>query len=113
MVEIKETIQFETGSATLLPASFKILDDVHTVLKDDPEMNLRIEGHTDSVGGDDFNLKLSNERANSVRVYLEGQGVDRTRLTSIGHGETKPIDTNRTPEGRQRNRRVEFHIVRD
>jgi outer membrane protein OmpA-like peptidoglycan-associated protein len=76
-------------------------------------MNLRIEGHTDSVGGDSMNLKLSNERAGSVRVYLESKGADRGRLNSVGHGETKPIDTNRTPEGRQRNRRVEFHIVRD
>ena len=112
-VEIKEVIEFETGSATLLPASFRILDDVFRVLTDDPEMRLRIEGHTDSQGGDDFNLKLSNERANSVRVYLESKGVDRSRLTSVGLGETKPIDTNRTPDGRQRNRRVEFHIVRD
>ena len=113
MVEIKETIEFETGSATLLPKSFRILDDVYQVLQDDPDMDLRIEGHTDSVGSDESNMRLSNERAGSVRVYLESKGVDRSRLTSVGHGETKPIDTNRTPEGRQRNRRVEFHIVRE
>ena len=109
-VEIKEVVQFQTGSATLLPASYPLLDDVVKVLTDAPAMRLRIEGHTDSEGPDDTNLRLSKERAQSVRVYLESKGVDSGRLTAIGHGETKPIDTNRTPAGRAKNRRVEFHI---
>ena len=113
MVEIKETIQFETGSATLLPASFNVLDQVVQVLNDDPQMQLRVEGHTDSVGSDTSNMRLSNDRAESVRVYLETKGVSSARLASEGHGETRPIDTNRTPEGRQRNRRVEFHILQE
>jgi outer membrane protein OmpA-like peptidoglycan-associated protein len=112
-VEIKETIQFETGSATLLPASFKILDDVYQVLVDAPYLRLRIEGHTDSEGGDGSNLRLSNERAQSVRVYLESKGVAANRLTSVGYGESRPIDTNRTASGRAANRRVEFHILKD
>jgi outer membrane protein OmpA-like peptidoglycan-associated protein len=109
-VEITETVQFETGSATLLPASLKLLDDVVTVLRDAPSMKLRVEGHTDSEGPDDTNMRLSKERAQSVRVYLESQGVDAARLTSVGLGETRPLDTNRTPSGRAKNRRVEFHI---
>ncbi len=111
-VEIKETIQFETGSATLLPASFKVLDDVYQVLTDAPEMRLRIEGHTDSEGNDTPNMRLSQERAQSVRVYLESKGIDGPRVESVGFGETRPIDTNRTASGRAVNRRVEFHILK-
>jgi len=112
-VEIKEVVQFETGSATLLPASFSVLNDVVQVLKDAPSMRLRVEGHTDSEGPDSSNLKLSKERAGSVRVYLESKGIEANRLTAEGYGETKPIDTNRTPSGRAKNRRVEFHIVKN
>lgn len=110
-VEIKETIQFETGSATLLPSSNRVLDDVAQVLNDVGTMRLRIEGHTDAEGSDETNLDLSRERATSVRVYLESKGIPRDRLESVGKGETEPIDTNRTPSGRARNRRVEFHII--
>ena len=109
-VEIQETIQFGTGSAQLLPTSYKILDQVVQVLKDAPDMRLMIEGHTDNEGGDDVNLTLSRERANAVRRYLESKGVQTGRLEASGFGETRPLDTNRTLEGRARNRRVEFHI---
>ena len=112
-IEIKETIQFETGKATLLPASFAVLNDVVQVLTDLPDMRIRVEGHTDSQGGDALNLKLSNERAGSVKTYLESKGVQSARLKSEGLGETRPIDTNRTPEGRAKNRRVEFHIIKE
>ncbi|MCB9669916.1 MAG: OmpA family protein [Alphaproteobacteria bacterium] len=111
-VEIKETIEFQTGSATLLPSANSILDDVVKVLQDVPDMRLRIEGHTDNQGSDSANLQLSQERAFSVRVYLESRGIPRERLEAVGRGELEPIDTNRTPGGRQRNRRVEFHILR-
>lgn len=110
-VEITETIQFETGSATLLSSSFRVLDDVVQVLEDAPEMKLRIEGHTDSQGSESTNLDLSRERATSVRVYLESKSVSPGRLEAIGKGEEVPIDTNRTANGRARNRRVEFHIL--
>lgn len=109
-VEIKETIQFETGSATLKTSSNAILNDVVQVLTDVPTMQLRIEGHTDSEGPDATNLQLSQERAFSVKAYLESRGIDRDRLQAVGRGELEPIDTNRTPTGRARNRRVEFHI---
>ncbi len=110
-VEIKETIEFQTGSATLLGTSSKVLDQIVKVLNDAPDMRLRIEGHTDNEGGDDANLELSRQRAMAVQKYLVGKGITPSRLEAIGYGETKPIDTNRIPQGRQRNRRVEFHIV--
>jgi outer membrane protein OmpA-like peptidoglycan-associated protein len=112
-VEITDTVQFQTGSATLLPASYSILDNVHQVLVDAPYLRVRIEGHTDAEGSDDANLTLSEERARSVRVYLESKGIDPSRLESVGHGESRPIDTNRTASGRTANRRVEFVILRD
>lgn len=111
-VEIKEVIQFETGSAKLLPASDAVLDDVAQVLKDASQMKLRIEGHTDSDGSEDSNLRLSQQRADAVRDYLLAKGVAASRLQATGFGETKPIDTNRTSDGKAKNRRVEFHIVR-
>ena len=111
-IEITETIQFATGSANLLPASSPILDDVVKVLQDAPALKVRIEGHTDSQGNDAFNLDLSSKRAASVLKYLTDKGISPSRLSSEGYGETQPIDTNRTPSGRARNRRVEFKILR-
>ena len=111
-VEIKETIEFQVGSATLLAASNAVLDDVALVLRDVPDMKLRIEGHTDAEGSDSSNLRLSQERAFSVRAYLVSRGVAADRLEAVGKGELEPVDTNRTAAGRQRNRRVEFHILR-
>ena len=81
------------------------------VLKDYPYIEIRIEGHTDSQGGDDYNLKLSNDRAASVFNYLVNKGIDSSRMKSQGFGEASPLDTNRTEQGRANNRRVEFHIV--
>jgi OOP family OmpA-OmpF porin len=112
-VEIDETIQFESGSARLLRESHAQLDSVVQVLVDAPYIRLRIEGHTDGEAGDEFNLELSRERALAVRKYIESKGIEASRMESIGYGETRPIDTNRTPSGRARNRRVEFHILRE
>jgi len=112
-VEITDTVQFQTGSATLLAASHAILDNVYQVLVDAPYLRLRIEGHTDAEGTDASNLTLSEDRARSVRAYLESKGIESSRLESVGYGETRPIDTNRTATGRTANRRVEFMILRD
>jgi len=78
-----------------------------------PGLNLQIEGHTDSVGGDDFNQRLSEQRAGAVRDFLGDQGVSLSSITAQGFGKTVPIATNDTPEGRQRNRRVEIVINGD
>jgi OOP family OmpA-OmpF porin len=111
-IEIDDIIQFAVGQATLLPASFPTLDSVAKVLTDAPYLRLRIEGHTDSEGGDEANMTLSRERAAAVRKYLESKGVAGSRLESEGFGESQPVDTNRTPGGRARNRRVEFVILK-
>jgi OmpA-OmpF porin, OOP family len=110
-VEIEGTVQFQSGSATLLPQSYDVLNNVAKVLQDASYLKLRIEGHTDGEAAADFNLELSRERAVAVMKYLVAQGVADYRLEALGFGETRPIDTNRTVAGRARNRRVEFHIV--
>jgi OmpA-OmpF porin, OOP family len=108
---IREQVKFATGSAKILPASDEILDAVLTVLKGHPDIqHVRIEGHTDNVGGAAMNKGLSTRRAASVVAWLVAHGIDPKRLSSAGFGMERPIDTNETPEGRQNNRRVEFHI---
>ena len=81
------------------------------VMRDYPKIRIRIEGHTDSQGSETYNMKLSDDRAASVFRYLVNQGIGSTRMSSIGKGESTPLDTNRTASGRAANRRVEFHIV--
>jgi len=108
----KENVRFRTGQALLDASSYRLLDNIAKVLTDATTMRLRIEGHTDSEGGERTNLELSRERALAVRSYLVDQGIDPARLEADGFGETRPIDTNRTSRGRSKNRRVEFHIIR-
>lgn len=110
-VEISDTIEFAIGSDDLLASAYPILDDVVKVMLDADWLKIRVEGHTDSQGDDGSNLSLSQDRAEAVMSYISSKGVEAQRLTALGHGETKPIDTNRTSSGRARNRRVEFHIV--
>jgi outer membrane protein OmpA-like peptidoglycan-associated protein len=110
-IEIKQKVHFETAKYRILPVSFKLLNDVAQVLKDFPDMRVSVEGHTDSQGSDQYNQTLSENRANSVREYLVGQGIPAERLRSIGFGESKPIASNRTARGREANRRVEFRIL--
>ncbi len=111
-IEIKQKVHFATARWAILPKSFGLLRDVAQVLKDYPSMKVSIEGHTDSRGGDAYNQRLSEKRANSVREHLINRhGIDSERLQSIGYGETKPIASNRTARGREANRRVEFRIV--
>jgi len=111
-IVIDEQIQFETSKAIIRPVSYPILDDVIQVMNDYPQIHVRIEGHTDNVGTDNSNLTLSKDRADAVFEYMIADGVNASRLETVGHGETRPIDTNKTPQGRQKNRRVEFHITK-
>ena len=106
-----KNILFVTGSAKLQSKSFKGLNDVASIMAANPEMKLTIEGHTDNVGKDEYNQKLSEDRAASVRAYIISKGVDASRITSAGFGETRPIATNNTAAGRQQNRRVEMKMV--
>jgi OOP family OmpA-OmpF porin len=114
-IEIKKQINFGTGSAKIIgKESLSILADVAQVLKDTPSIKkVRIEGHTDSVGNDTTNLKLSQKRADSVMAQLIKLGIDPGRLEAVGFGETKPIASNATKVGRSQNRRTEFNIVDD
>ncbi|TAK54238.1 MAG: OmpA family protein [Bacteroidetes bacterium] len=106
-------IFFDFGKATLRDESFPELNRVVTMLNDNGSMVIEIGGHTDNVGGDEANLKLSQERAASVRTYILGKGIPADRVTSRGYGETMPQTTNDTEEGKQLNRRVEFTIVKE
>ncbi|MEK7704744.1 MAG: OmpA family protein [Myxococcota bacterium] len=111
-IEIKEKIFFKTGSAKILPKSFNLLDQVASVLKNYKHIKkVRVEGHTDNVGNKRKNKKLSQDRAESVREYLLGKGVEADRLVAEGFGQDKPIASNKTPRGKETNRRVEFVIV--
>lgn len=110
-IVITETIHFETGKAVILPISYSILNAVAEVLKQNPNIKVRVEGHTDSIGSDEMNLRLSQARADAVMKYLINQGIDPARLEAKGYGETMPIADNATPEGRAKNRRVEFTII--
>ena len=102
-------ILFDSGSDKIKGESYKTLADIGALLTENPTLRLSIEGHTDSDGADDYNLNLSQKRAESVRTYLiENFKVDKTRLESKGWGESKPIDKNDTPEGKANNRRVEL-----
>jgi OmpA-OmpF porin, OOP family len=112
-VALLEPIQFEFGKATIKPASFPILDEVVLLMKSRPNIRMGIYGHTDSVGSDDDNLRLSKARAKSVLDYIAGKGIARKRLESEGFGESKPITTNDTAAGRAKNRRVDFQILGD
>ncbi|MFN8291718.1 MAG: OmpA family protein [Chitinophagaceae bacterium] len=105
-----KNILFVTGSAKLQSKSFKGLNDVAKIMQENPDMKLAIDGHTDNVGKDDYNQKLSDSRAASVMNYIVSKGVDPARITAQGHGETMPIATNATAAGRQQNRRVEMKL---
>jgi len=111
-IELKQKIYFATNKATILPKSFDLLDEVADALVKAPQLSIRIEGHTDSHGGARYNKRLSTERAQSVKDYLMAKGVEDARMIALGFGEEAPIDTNDNAEGRARNRRVEFHIIR-
>ena len=112
-IEIKKQINFATGSAKIVGGvSQQILSEVAQALNDNPQIKrVRVEGHTDSVGDDVKNMKLSQARADSVRAALIKLNVDPARMDSVGFGETKPISSNSTASGRAENRRTEFNIV--
>jgi OOP family OmpA-OmpF porin len=108
---VLEGVNFENNSAKLSGASFDILDKVAKSLKDWPDVRVEIAGHTDGNGDAGYNMKLSQARAETVRGYLAGRGVDGSRLVAKGYGKTKPIADNKTAAGRAKNRRVELNKI--
>lgn len=104
-------VTFEFNSATLTAASRPVLDDVAADLKKYPRLRVELQGHTDSVGADAYNLRLSQKRADAVREYLVSQGVGADQLAAKGYGETQPTADNTSEAGRAENRRVVMHVV--
>jgi outer membrane protein OmpA-like peptidoglycan-associated protein len=105
-------IYYESGKAELRPESKNSLDkELVTLLRDNPQLIIEIGSHTDDVGSNEFNLKLSQQRAESVVKYLVEKGIPKERMLARGYGENKPLTTNITAEERQRNRRTEFKII--
>lgn len=112
-ITIGEKVQFATGSAEILAVSHGLLDEVAQVMNDNPQITLlQVEGHTDSTGTAAFNRKLSQQRAESVGKYLAGKGVTAGRVQARGFGPDKPIADNTTDDGKEKNRRVEFNILK-
>lgn len=115
-IKIGETIVlrnifYDYNEATLRDESTAELDRLEKVLVENPTIQVEISGHTDDVGGDDYNLNLSEQRAQSVVSHLQSKGIEASRMIAKGYGETQPLATNETPEGRQENRRTEFKII--
>ena len=111
LVNLPDGVTFDTGSATLKPEFRAVLDKVAQSMIDYPQSLIDVYGHTDSTGSDAFNQRLSEQRAATVMNYLISRGVPAARLRSQGFGETMPVASNDTLDGRSKNRRVEIKIV--
>ncbi len=111
VLTFKSDFFFDVDSAVLKPGGYKDIDRAAVILNRYPETSLRVEGHTDSTGSEDYNLKLSEKRANAVKNELVAQNLDAARIQTIGFGESKPVADNNVESGRQLNRRVEIVIV--
>lgn len=110
VVMFPSDVLFDVDSHALAAGSYSRLRHVADTLKRYPDTNVIVKGHTDSSGSESYNLRLSEERAETVRRYLIAEGVASYRLSAVGFGEAMPIATNATPEGRQQNRRVELEV---
>jgi len=109
-VTFKSDLLFDFNSAVLKPGAYSEIDRMARILVQYPNTRIRIEGHTDNIGSESYNLKLSQQRAEAVKNILISKGVSPSRITVIGYGESRPRAGNDTPAGRQLNRRVEVYI---
>jgi outer membrane protein OmpA-like peptidoglycan-associated protein len=109
---ILEGVTFETGSASLTPEAKAVLDKVIQTLVDYPEMVLEVNGYTDSSGSRSSNIRLSQQRADAVKAFFVSKGIDTDRIIAKGYGPDKPVAPNETPEGRAKNRRIEFNRIK-
>lgn len=110
--DVFSNLEFEFNKAVILDSSFVYLDELADVLKK-TNWNLKLSGYTDNVGSESSNLKLSQNRANSVKNYLVNKGIDPNKIEAVGYGENNPIAPNDTAENRAKNRRVEFLIIKN
>lgn len=108
---VLQDVVFETGKADLKPGAAQRLQPLAQYLQANPDVKVRIDGHTDSQGSDSYNQQLSEARAQAVRTALGGMGVTADRITAVGHGEAQPVADNMNAAGRQQNRRVEVTLV--
>jgi OmpA-OmpF porin, OOP family len=108
---IVDDLLFKTGKTELDERSFRILDQLVDFMNQNPSIKIELQGHTDSDGADAANQKLSEGRAKSAVEYMVSKGIDKSRMTAKGYGESKPIESNATPEGKAKNRRVELKIT--
>ena len=111
-IKLDQRVKFDEGKSTIKKASLTLLDQVAEILLRTPHVrSIEVQGHTDNVGSANFNLKLSQARAEAVATYLQSKGVASDRLVAQGYGESTPRFTNRTPKGRESNRRVQFIVL--
>ncbi|HQI02895.1 MAG TPA: OmpA family protein, partial [Deltaproteobacteria bacterium] len=111
VLNMPSNITFDTNSADIKSDFYDVLNSVAIVLKEYNKTLINVTGHTDNTGTEAYNLNLSQRRATSVGQYLISQGIDPTRVATQGMGESKPIASNDTPQGRQQNRRVEIELA--
>ena len=108
---VLRSVHFDFDKATIRPDAKPVLDEaVNTLKQDEGWQALIVEGHTDSIGSEKYNMKLSQRRANAVREYLVQHGISASRIRSEGFGESNPVASNDTADGRAQNRRVELHV---
>lgn len=109
-ITLKGDVTFDTNSTVVRPGLYNEIDRIAQVMVQYPETQIVVQGHTDSSGSDEYNQRLSERRAEAVKNLILQRGVDSSRITSMGYGESMPVASNNTPEGRQMNRRVEIRI---
>lgn len=111
VITLSGAVLFTSGKSDLLPIARDKLDKVAEVLQEqDPNKKFVVEGHTDSVGSEENNRRLSQDRADAVRSYLVSRGVPASQISAVGKGESSPVADNKTPDGRANNRRVEIVV---
>ncbi|HEX3007452.1 MAG TPA: OmpA family protein [Bacteroidales bacterium] len=111
IINFNSGVLFAFNKADLTPASIKSIEELATILNKYPDTDVLIEGHTDDKGSDDYNLKLSEKRADAVSDYLRNKNIPASRLRTVGYGEKQPVASNDTEQGRSQNRRVTFVIT--